>query len=59
MKLFNNYLNSISDIINKSDIKNFSSFTSESQMPAYFEKSMLSENFEIQRNYKAKEKNKK
>lgn len=50
MKLFNNYLNSISDIINKSDIKNFSSFTSESQMPAYFEKSMLSENIEIQRN---------
>lgn len=49
MKLFNNYLNSISDIVGDSRIKTFSNFSGESRMPEYFEKAMLSENLAIQR----------
>ena len=49
MKLFDNYLNNISDIVNESKIKTFSNFSGKSRMPKYFEKAMLSENQAVQR----------
>src|SRR5690554_4698516 len=49
MKLFDNYLNSISDIVGESRIKTFSNFSGESRMPEYFEKAMLNESQAVQR----------
>lgn len=49
MKLFNNYLNSISDIVRESRVKTFSNFSGESRMPEYFEKAMLNESQAVQR----------
>lgn len=49
MKLFDNYLNSISNIVDESRIKTFSNFSGESRMPEYFEKAMLNESQAVQR----------
>lgn len=49
MKLFDNYLNSISDIVRENRVKTFSNFSEKSRMPEYFEKAMFSENLAVQR----------
>lgn len=49
MKLFNNYLHGISEIVNKNEIRKFSSFTGNGELPYYFEKGILNERLELQK----------
>ena len=49
MKLFDNYLNGLSDIIDKHNVKSFSSFSGESTLPIYFEKGIVNETLELQK----------
>ena len=49
MKLFDNYLNGISDIVRENKIQNYSSFSGESRLPDYIEKSALNETVALQR----------
>lgn len=53
MKLFDNYLNGISDIVRENRVKTFSNFSGESRMPEYFEKAMLNENLAVQKSNKS------
>lgn len=43
MKLFDNYLDSISGILNKSQIRGFSANVENSRLPTYYEKSLINE----------------
>jgi hypothetical protein len=49
MKLFDKYLNGISDIVNKDEVKRFSSFIGNENMPDYFEKGIVNESLELQK----------
>jgi len=47
MKLFENYTNGLSDLINKDKIKTFSSFSDNKNITSYFEKGMINESLEL------------
>jgi len=49
MKLFDNYLNGISNIVSESKIEKFSTFSAENRLPDYFEKAVVNENQALQR----------
>jgi hypothetical protein len=49
MKLFDNYLNGISNVLNKNKIERFSSFVGVEQMPSYIEKGIVNESLELQK----------
>lgn len=48
MKLFENYTNGLSDLINKDKIKTFSSFSGIENTSSYFEKGFVNESLELQ-----------
>jgi len=49
MKLFDNYLDGISNIVRENKIQNFSSFSGDSRLPQYFEKAIVNETQTLQR----------
>lgn len=49
MKLFNNYLTGLSNIINKEKVRSLSPFSDSSNSPGYFEKGVVNESFELQK----------
>ena len=49
MKLFDNYLDSISGILNKNQVRNFSA-NEENRLPAYFQKAYVHENLSVLQN---------
>lgn len=49
MQLFDKYIDSISNIVNKDTAKRVSSFSEERYMPEYFEKGLVNESLELQK----------